>query len=430
MTQLLPLLFLFGAALLSGVFNALTQFGRFQGKILVKEGAFSFYAVLFDSRKKGTWEELLLSISSTKSLLQLLYAATAALFYFDLLPHQRLFLLHPLLPILLIILVSLLTDFTVRLLVSLNPNLLFRLMAPFSVLYLYFLFPLTFTTIKLMGYIFSKLSKNIAPSHIQLREKLIDILDDLPGLEIEEQKLILSVASFKGKIARGVMMPRTVLFSLPGNTPISAASKKLAEEGYSRVPVSGENRDHIIGILFLKDIFKFLSGKEIKKEDGNLLSESDTINHIVKPITSVPETKKISELLQDFRQKRQHMAIVVNEFGGTEGIITLEDIIEELLGEIADEYDDEITSFCHELPDGTYEINPVITIDQYNEILGETYYIAPSNDYATLGGFLFEEFGSIPAVGSIHESNTFVLRVVEADGKKITKVHLSPATKI
>lgn len=388
---------------------------------MIKAAPFTLYNSIFNlyTRKSGKWEDLIASITSAKLLLQLLYAVTASLLFLNLLEAERA-QGFPFFPILLIILASFVCDFSMRLIASLNPQLFFRSTSFFSTLYLCLTAPLNLTTLKALRYLFFKISKP-SKETMELREKLIEILEEMPSeLDAEEKKLILAVASFTEKIARNVMIPRINLFRLPATISIKEACQKLAEEGYSRVPVYKDSPDQIIGIIFLKDIFKLITSN---MASGAPLTLTDSIEAHIKPITFSPETQPISKLLQEFRKSRQHMAAVVNEYGEFEGIVTIEDIIEELFGEIADEYDEPVPRLYKAVSNNSYEVDARMSIQELNQELPFSIPSHPS--YDTIGGFVFQKAG-IPKVGFTIMAQTFTLTVLESDAKNIKKILLSP----
>jgi putative hemolysin len=197
-----------------------------------------------------------------------------------------------------------------------------------------------------------------------------------------EQRLIKSIFEFTDTTAKEVMIPRPDIVALSISTPRDAIVKIVLEEGYSRMPVYRDTIDHIVGIVYTKDLLGLL-------EYRNVIILQD----IIRPAYFVPESIKISQLMQELQASKQHMAIVIDEFGGTEGIITMEDILEEIVGEIHDEYDEEVKE-VESVADGAHVINGRLSIRDFNERFnGE---IPETDEYDTVSGFLCKLTGRIP----------------------------------
>ncbi len=198
-----------------------------------------------------------------------------------------------------------------------------------------------------------------------------------------EYKIIRNAFDFSEQIAKQIMVPRTQVFAIDLNDFKEESLNRIIEESYSRIPCYEDNLDNIIGVVYLKEIL--LATR--KKEPFNIRS-------LVRTMHSVPDTKSIGALLNEFQLKHQQMAIVINEYGGTEGIITMEDILEELVGEIQDEYDNEIP-FVEKVGEKTYNVLGATTLDDINELLPHP--IEKDEQYETLAGYLILKFGKIPA---------------------------------
>ena len=186
--------------------------------------------------------------------------------------------------------------------------------------------------------------------------------------------------------------------------------------GYSRVPAIGENIDDVIGLVYVKDLIRAeLDGAADKAVDG-----------VMRSAHFVPETKKVAELLGEMQQNKFHMAIVVDEYGGVAGLVTLEDLIEELVGEIVDEYDVE-EALVERLIDGSLRVDARILIDELNDLGSLT---LPEGDWDTVGGLVFDIFGRVPTAGEVCELDGYRLKVERTQGRRITRVlvtRLEPA---
>ena len=215
------------------------------------------------------------------------------------------------------------------------------------------------------------------------------------------------------------MVPRVNLVSLPSTTSLIEAAKVFLTENFSRIPVYKDTVDNMVGVLLYKDILKVHIEHQ---NDAKLLSSS--IEKIIKPVLYTPETKKIAYLLQEFRSKQIHLAIVVDEWGGTEGIVTIEDILEELVGEIADEYDVGTESLYTALPNAEgWIISAKMSIIDIEAELGIR--IPQSPEYDTIGGFVVHKAGTIPSKGwRLHQDN-FDLEILSSTERSIEKIKIT-----
>lgn len=230
-----------------------------------------------------------------------------------------------------------------------------------------------------------------------------------PGAE-ERQMLLETLASSEEVIVREVMVPRTDMVTISMDMNFEEILVTLLECGHSRIPVYGESHDEILGIFYAKDLISLIaSGREFRLE-----------NFLRKPYF-VPETRMIAELLKDFQQKRTHMAIVVDEFGGTAGIITMEDIIEEFFGDIQDEYDVEPSQLV-EIGENRVIADARIGIDEIEDYFDVEMPDEP--DYDSLGGFLLSWKGSVPRPGDEIRFKHLLFRIVSANAKRIDSVEI------
>lgn len=271
------------------------------------------------------------------------------------------------------------------------------------------------TLVSLSIFLLLKFSKR----NLQNKTKL-EIFEILQKAEITSPqglKIIESVIHFHMRIAREIMVPRMNMFCLNAETSIKDAIIQLEDQSYSRVPVFHETNDTIIGVLMYKDILKKYIEYQINNNDLSILEVP--IKTIVKKVLYIPENKKISNLLQDFRKKQVHLAIVVDEYGGTEGIVTIEDILEEIVGDIEDEYDEEEELF---IPIGPASwivdarMNLMDAIEQFEIALPQ------SNAYDTIGGFIFHKAGIIPAKGFTIQLDNVELEILKSNERRIEKV--------
>lgn len=252
-------------------------------------------------------------------------------------------------------------------------------------------------------------------------EQLVDLIDELAeGGSITEadKRLLSSVFNFKERIAREIMKPRVNLFCLPCTISLKEAAICLQKEGYSRVPVFKNTIDSITGVLFYKDI---LSAYVSAKKTGNEPLLHESVEKYIKKIHYCPETKKISTLLQEFRKKQTHLAVVVDEYGGTSGLVTIEDILEEIVGEIADEYDD-IEVYYQKIDDNHWIVDARANILDLEEETGIE--ISQEGEYDTVAGYIFFKLGAIPLVGHIVHHDEYDMKIIACNDRMVEKVEI------
>jgi CBS domain containing-hemolysin-like protein len=431
-SALLALLFLISASLLSGTSNALHRLGKLQAEEMLKEtnSPFFYRHILSGLFGKQIWKELLFCFGLTKYLLRIGFALFAFLTLIELTPWAHAFTVSQAgavkidLPItlllgLLILLISLLTDCLFSLFSQIKPLSAFRLYAPFSSLLLVLSTPITAPAFKILKLLFPKSpqDKTLKPN-FRIRDKVHELLQESElgnYLDSNEQKLILSVVSFKERIAREVMVPRINIFSLSAEDTLEEAAQNFLKEGYSRIPIYKDSVDNIIGVLLYKDLLKvYIDQRQFQQK----------IETLLKPVLYAPETKKISHLLQEFRSKQIHLAIVVDEWGGTEGIVTIEDILEELVGEIADEYDIGQVELFSSVPGGGWIVDSKMSIIDIQEELGVKIPFGP--EYDTIGGYIYHRAGAIPAKGWRIHHDDFDLEVVSSSERAVEKIRITP----
>jgi CBS domain containing-hemolysin-like protein len=213
-------------------------------------------------------------------------------------------------------------------------------------------------------------------------------------------------------MVKEVMIPRTDIFGLESDTPLGEAVHRIIEQGHSRVPVFDDNLDHIVGLLYAKDLLRFV---QRRRSDP-----STPIGSMVRGTPMfVPETQKIQSLLGDMRRKGLHMAMVVDEFGGTSGLVTLEDVIEELVGEIRDEFDPE-EAMIRALGEGRWLVDARLSLSDFRVETGIE--LPDTGDYESVGGFVIAEHGRIPRKGRVIEAPGIELVVLESDARHVKRL--------
>jgi CBS domain containing-hemolysin-like protein len=232
-------------------------------------------------------------------------------------------------------------------------------------------------------------------------------------IESEEHTLIRSIIDFGDTVTREVMVPRPDMVTVEEDAIVDEAMRTALACGYSRIPVHGERGvDDVVGVVYAKDLMRAAN----EGRDGVGVST------LMRSAMFVPETKKVAELMREMQSKKQHMAIVVDEYGGTAGLVTLEDLIEELVGEIVDEYDVE-DPFIERLPDGDLRVNGRLSLDELNE---QQELDLPTGDWDTVGGLVFNLLGHVPEEGEAVEVDGHQLRAERVVGRRIGRVRITP----
>ncbi|MCI0518799.1 MAG: hemolysin family protein [Chloroflexi bacterium] len=231
-------------------------------------------------------------------------------------------------------------------------------------------------------------------------------------LELGEQRMIHSIFALGDRLAREIMIPRIDIFALDVQTPLAEALDALLTSGYTRVPVYQDTVDHLLGLLYAKDLLRVWRRGE----------PLESLKDLLRAAYFVPEAKRIDDLLAEMQAQRVHMAIVVDEYGGVAGLVTMEDIVEEILGEIQDEYDLGEESPYQELPEGQYIFLGRVDLDDFNEVLDSH---LPKEEADTLGGFIYSKLGRAPSSGETLRVDDLLLSVEQVSGRRIRKVRVA-----
>ena len=231
-------------------------------------------------------------------------------------------------------------------------------------------------------------------------------------IEEDEKEMIHSIVTLGETSAKEVMTPRTSMLAFEGTKTINEVWDEIIDNGFSRIPIYEETIDNIVGILYVKDLMEHIKNNEL-----NL-----PIKQFIRSAYFVPETKSIIEILKEFRTLKVHIAMVLDEYGGVVGLVTIEDLIEEIVGEIRDEYDDEEDSFFKKIADNEYEVDAMTDIETINKDLGLNLPI--SEDYESLGGLIVTTTGKICEVGDEVQIDNIYLKVLEVDKMRVSKVFI------
>ncbi len=243
---------------------------------------------------------------------------------------------------------------------------------------------------------------------------MVELGKDEGVIDAEESELIHNVMEFGGKTVGDVMTPKIDMFVLNANDTMKEILPKILENFYSRVPVYDEKEENIIGILLTKTLIRH---RHQPKGKFNL-------KNIVKPLISVPESRKIKDMLQDFKKLKRHMAIVLDEFGSVSGLVTLEDILEELVGEIDSEMRQDESPIT-KITEKRFRLSSTCSISDFNE---EFNCELPNGDITTIGGFVFGLFGRVPRSGESISYDRFKFRIEKMKGARILSLHLTFAS--
>lgn len=231
-------------------------------------------------------------------------------------------------------------------------------------------------------------------------------------LEAEAREMIESVIELGDVQVSEIMTPRTDIVAIGADTAWDEVVRQVIDSGHTRIPVYSKNRDDVIGMLYAKDLLP-----ELAKQPHEPIRP---LVEILRKPHFVPETKLVTELLQEFQSSRTHIAVVLNEFGGLSGLVSIEDVLEEIVGEIEDEYDEDLIEGIKAISDNVYEVYARLRIEELNERLGLS--LPEDQDFETVGGFVFHELGRIPAVGEELTRPDIRIRVIDATRRRIDRV--------
>jgi len=238
----------------------------------------------------------------------------------------------------------------------------------------------------------------------------IDDHEDADEIDQTQREMVEAVIELQDTTCDEVMTPRTDIEGIEVDTPILEVKKAILDSGHSRIPVYEESLDNILGILYVRDLIHFVGSDE----DFHL-------KQVIREPFMVPESKSVRELLSEMKSRKVHMAVVIDEYGGTSGLVTIEDILEEIVGEIQDEYEhDEEEPAIRDVAEGVAEIDARVEIDDLEDHLGIAF--PEDREYDTVGGFVFAQLGHIPEVGETFECEGFRFTVTGAERTKVLSV--------
>ena len=257
------------------------------------------------------------------------------------------------------------------------------------------------------------------------RTELLDILHDAHDrklIDTECLSMIEGVFRLFDSAVRDIMIPRSQMITLKRNQTLDECLDVIIESAHSRFPVISEDKDHIEGILMAKDLLPFMRSD----------AEAFSMEKVLRPAVVVPESKRVDRMLKEFRSQRYHMAIVIDEFGGVSGLVTIEDILELIVGEIEDEYDEEEDIDFRQLSRHTWTVRALASIEDFNDTFGTSF---SDEEVDTIGGLVMQAFGHLPARGETVDIDGYQFKVAMADSRRIIQVHVrmpddSPVPKL
>jgi magnesium and cobalt transporter len=249
------------------------------------------------------------------------------------------------------------------------------------------------------------------------RDDLVELLRDAQAdglIAADTLRMMEGAISVSELSVSDVMVSRSQMVSLPAEAKFLDLMKDVVESGHSRFPVHGEDKDEILGILLAKDLLR-----GVVADNG-----PGSIRELLRPAVLIPESKKLNVLLREFRQTRNHMAIVIDEYGGVAGLITIEDVLEEIVGEIDDEHDDaeDVTTLIAAQADGQYAVDALTPISDFNERFQADF---DDDEYDTIGGLVTAAIGHLPEAGEELTLGRFTFRVARADARRLHALHVS-----
>jgi putative hemolysin len=248
------------------------------------------------------------------------------------------------------------------------------------------------------------------------QEELRDLVAAHESLSNDERRLIDEVFRAGDREVREVMTPRTEVHFLEASMTASRAAKQVAESSWSRYPVVGRNEDDVVGFVHVRDLFL----------PSHPAGRAATVGDLAREVKQLPGTAGVLTALSEMRKENRHFAIVVDEYGGTDGIVTLEDLIEEVIGDIYDEYDEDVTPDSDEPAEGAHEVDGLWNLGEFAEATGLQ---LPEGPYETVAGYVLAELGRLPVVGDTVEVEGRTLTVLDLDGRRIARIGVSPAPR-
>ncbi len=236
--------------------------------------------------------------------------------------------------------------------------------------------------------------------------------EELTALDQRDREMLRSIIELDATAVREVMVPRLDMVAIEAGASLLEAAAVIVEHGYSRLPVYIGTIDDVLGILYVRDLLAAIANQQ----------DDNDIRSLTRPAFIVPETKRVDELLEEFRQRRTQIAIVVDEYGGTEGLVTMEDVLEEIVGEIEDEFSRSLEAEITHEQDGAAYVSAALSTAEVQALFGVS---IESDDFDTVGGFVYHNLGRVPHVGDVVSHEDLRIEVVSVAGRRLRKLKIS-----
>lgn len=243
-------------------------------------------------------------------------------------------------------------------------------------------------------------------------EGLLSLAEEHEIIDEDARKIMEGALSVSDMHVRDIMIPRAQMVVIDSDQPLREVLPKILQSGHSRYPVIGEGIDDVIGILLAKDLLPLIQADR----------DVPSISNLMRPVTAVPESKRLNVLLREFRQNRNHMAIVIDEYGGIAGLITIEDVLEEIVGEIEDETDVDEGQLIRPINDKSFLIEALTPIEDFNEYFGAS---LSDEEFDTIGGLVINAFGQLPTRNQTIRLDQFEFKVIHADERRLTRLRVT-----
>ncbi|EEX93045.1 putative hemolysin [Vibrio orientalis CIP 102891 = ATCC 33934] len=247
------------------------------------------------------------------------------------------------------------------------------------------------------------------------RQELVEVFRDSEENDLidhDTRDMLEGVMEISEMRVRDIMLPRSQMVTVDRSDDLDTLINLITDAQHSRYPVISEDKDHVEGILLAKDLLKYLGSG----------SEPFDIEQVIRPAVVVPESKRVDRLLKEFREERYHMSIVVDEFGGVSGLVTIEDILEEIVGEIEDEFDDEEELDIRKLSKHTFAVKALTTIEEFNDTFNTSF---SDEEVDTVGGMVMTAFGHLPQRGEVVEIEGYNFKVTSADNRRVLQLQVT-----
>ncbi len=251
------------------------------------------------------------------------------------------------------------------------------------------------------------------PENRQELLQLFDSASDLEFLDKQELSMLRGVLQVSSMQVREIMIPRSQMVVIERDAPREELLHAVVESGHSRFPVVGENRDEVVGLLLAKDVLRSLVESP---------GEPFDLEKALRPAAFIPESKRLDTLLEEFRNGRNHIAIVVDEYGGIAGLLTIEDVLEQIVGDIDDEHDEEEAAPIVELGPNRWQVLALTRIEDFDEFFGVQF---DKGEFETVGGLVMQEFGRLPRRGESIVTGGLRIRLIQADRRRIHSIEVS-----